>query len=201
MEVWIGTTNKGKLNELASLFGKEFPQIAIKSLSDLPASYSQPPENGTTFLENARIKARSLKAMQPGKWVLAEDSGIEVFGLNGLPGIHSARYAGAKAADSENIAKLLKMMQIRNVTDRSARFICVVVAYDPAGEEYQLTGELKGQIAKLPAGNLGFGYDPIFIAEGQTQTLAQLGPGFKLQTSHRSQAARQLIPLLQKSLS
>ncbi|MFN7729469.1 MAG: RdgB/HAM1 family non-canonical purine NTP pyrophosphatase [Bdellovibrio sp.] len=195
MHLWIGTTNKGKLSELKMLFEREVPGIVIHSLSELP-SYMAPPENGQTFLDNARIKARSLKAMKPGEWVLAEDSGLEVKGLGNLPGIHSARYAGPKASDSENVAKLLKMMQIRAVTDRSAQFTCSMVVFTPAGEEWLFQGEMKGSIAKTVAGQHGFGYDPIFTPDGETQTLAQLGAGYKNQKSHRSAAARQLIEKL-----
>src|SRR5688500_16744499 len=108
-ELWIGTGNKGKLGEFKVLFDRELPTLKIFSIADLP-TYSAPPENGTTFLENARIKAKSLKSVKPGQWVMAEDSGLEVEALGNLPGIHTARYAGPKAADSENMAKLLKMM-------------------------------------------------------------------------------------------
>lgn len=195
MHLWIGTTNKGKLSELKLLFEKEVPGIVIHSLAELP-SYVAPPENGQTFLDNARIKARSLKAMKPGEWVLAEDSGLEVKGLGNLPGIHSARYAGPKASDSENVAKLLKMMQIRAVADRTAQFTCQMVIFSPTGEEMVFQGEMKGSISKTVAGQLGFGYDPVFVPEGETQTLAQLGPGYKNQKSHRSAAARQFIAKL-----
>lgn len=195
MEIWIGTTNKGKLSEFTLLFQKELPTLELKNLSHIP-SYSQPPENGKTFEENARIKVRSLKAMKSGQWVFAEDSGLEVDALAGLPGIHSARYAGPNARDSENVAKVLKMMQIKQATSRDAKFVCTLIAYNPAGEELIFRGELKGQIAKLPAGQMGFGYDPIFIPEGQTKTLAELGPGFKIQNSHRTQATKALIEKL-----
>jgi len=193
-EIWIGTTNKGKLSELRMLFEKHLSTHTVKSLSDLP-SYVQPPENGQTFLDNARIKARSLKAMRPGVWVMAEDSGLEVDVLNKLPGIHSARYAGPKASDSENVSKLNKMIQLKSAsgTNRKARFYCSLVAFDPAGTEYVFDGEMTGTIAKVPAGQLGFGYDPVFIPEGETKTLAELGPGFKNTRSHRSVAALKLI--------
>lgn len=199
MELWIGTTNKGKLSEFKILLDGKIPGLVLKSLSDLP-TYVQPPENGQTFLDNARIKARSLKAMKPGHWVLAEDSGLEVTGLGGLPGIHSARYAGPKAADSENVAKLLKMMQLKAVMDRSARFLATLIAFNPQGEELIFTGEMKGTIAKTPAGQHGFGYDPVFIPEGETQTLAQLGAGYKNQHSHRTKATKAFLEKLQGSI-
>jgi len=197
-ELWVSTGNKGKLNEFKLLFEKELPQFELHSIADLP-TFSQPPENGATFLENARIKARSLKAVRPGVWVLADDSGLEVEGLGNLPGIHSARYAGPKAADSENMAKLLKMLQIRAVANRNARFYCCLVVYSPTGEEMIFEGELKGQIGKAPVGQHGFGYDPIFIPENETKSLAELGSGFKSRNSHRAKATLAFIEKL-KSL-
>lgn len=195
MELWIGTTNKGKLSELTMLAKKEKPALVIKSLKDLPI-YNQPPETGKTFLENAQLKARSLKALKSGVWVVAEDSGLEVDALGNLPGIHSARYAGPKAADSENVAKVLKMMQIKAVADRKAQFHCTLVAFDPEGNEHVFEGKMVGKIASKAMGQLGFGYDPIFIPEGQDKTLAELGPGFKIQNSHRTQAFKELLSKL-----
>src|SRR3954464_765152 len=128
MELWIATGNQGKLNEFKMLFNKA--NLDIHPQSELPV-FAQPPENGDSFVANARIKARALKSMKSGVWVIGDDLGLEVEGLNKLPGIHSARYAGPKAADSENVAKLLKMMQIRQVQNRKARFVSVIVAFDP----------------------------------------------------------------------
>lgn len=199
MDLWLGTTNKGKLTEFKLLVQKPIPQAIVHTLDEIP-SYSQPPENGATFLENARIKAKSLKAMKSGQWVIAEDSGLVVDGLGGFPGIHSARYAGPKAADSENIAKLLKMMQIRQVSPRTARFVCSMVVFTPEGEEWLFDGEFKGMIAPKAVGTYGFGYDPVFIPEGQTQTLAELGPGYKNQHSHRAVATRAFLTKLVKTL-
>jgi XTP/dITP diphosphohydrolase len=197
MNLWVATQNKGKVGEFQLLLQKEIPAFSLKSIADL-STYSAPPENGKTYEENARIKARSFMAMKPGEWVFGEDSGIEVTGLGNLPGIHSARYAGDRASDSENVAKILKMIQIRKVTDRSARFVCTIVAFSPAGSEHVLTGEMLGSIAAAPSGNLGFGYDPVFIPLNDTKTLAQLGPGFKIQNSHRTQAFLKLTELMKK---
>jgi XTP/dITP diphosphohydrolase len=199
MELWIATTNKNKLSEIKAEFNEitaQYPDLILKGLSDLP-TYSQPPETGKTYLENARIKAKSLKAMKPGCWILAEDSGIESNGLGGLPGVHSARYAGEKASDMENTFKLLKMLQLKS-TDRSAQFQCFVVAYSPDGTEHQFQGTLRGTLAPALKGQHGFGYDPIFIPEGQTQTLAELGPGFKRQHSHRHLAMVQFCATLKQ---
>lgn len=191
MELWIATGNKGKLSEY-KLGLKELADLKIFSQADLP-SFTPRPEDGKTFLENAQIKARSLKAVKPGVWILGEDAGLEVEGLNNLPGIHSARYAGPKASDSENVAKLLKMMTIRPIANRQARFVCTAVIFTPDGEEWHFDGAMKGVICSKPAGQMGFGYDPVFVPEGQKQTLAELGPGFKNQHSHRAQVIRQFL--------
>lgn len=194
-ELWFATGNKGKLSEVRLLMEKEFPGIQIRGNNDIP-SYFAPPENGQSFLDNARIKAKSLKAMKSGLWVMAEDSGLEVEGLGNLPGIHSARYAGPKASDSENVAKLLKMMQIRQISPRTARFQCAMVVYTPTGEEWLFTGTLPGEIARNVKGQHGFGYDPVFVPEGETQTLAELGLAYKNKHSHRARAVGAFIEKL-----
>lgn len=194
-ELWIATGNKGKISEFKILLNRDIPALPIKTTLDLP-TYTSPDENGQTFLDNARIKARSLKAMKPEAWVMADDSGLEVEALGNLPGIHSARYAGPKAQDRENIAKLLKMMQIRAVTNRSAKFVCCVVLLSPENQEFVFTGEMRGDISKTPAGQMGFGYDPVFIPEGEKQSMAELGPGFKNKRSHRALATLQMIEKL-----
>jgi XTP/dITP diphosphohydrolase len=189
--LWIATTNQGKLNEFRNLLSNHFE---IHSTLELP-NYSPPPETGQTFLDNARLKARSMKAMKPGEWVVADDSGLEVEGLGNMPGVHSARYAGPKASDAENNAKLLKMVSIRTATKRDAKFKCVLVVFDPAGVEHILEGEVTGTIAVIAKGKQGFGYDPVFVPTGQTQTFAELGVAFKNRVSHRAAAIQKLIPL------
>lgn len=195
MDLWIATGNKGKLTEFKVLLNS-LPELRIFSIADVPV-FSPPPENGKTYLENARIKTKALKSVKNEQWVMGEDSGLEVPGLNGLPGIHSAIYAGPKAADSENRAKLLKMIQIRNVLDRAAVFKCCMVVYTPSGEEWIFEGQMEGQIARKETGDFGFGYDPIFIPKGEAKTLAELGPAYKNQHSHRSLVIHQLIKKLE----
>lgn len=194
MELWIATGNKGKLSEYKLLL-RELAELNLHSQGEI-ASFTPRPEDGKTFEDNARIKAKTLRAVKNNVWVLGEDSGLVVEGLNGLPGIHSARYAGPKASDSENVAKLLKMMALKPMPNRNAKFVCVTVVYTPQGEEWVCTGELKGTIALKPAGLHGFGYDPVFIPEGQNQTLAELGDGYKTQHSHRAQAAKAFLKKL-----
>lgn len=191
MELWIATGNKGKLAEYKQLL-RAIEGLDIHHQGEL-SSFTPRPEDGQTFEANARIKSKSLKAVKNLAWVLGEDSGLEVEGLNNLPGIHSARYAGPKASDSENVAKLLKMMTLRPMSNRNARFVCSLVIYTPTGEEKVYTGELRGTIASKPAGQHGFGYDSVFIPEGQTQTLAELGPGYKIQHSHRAVALKSFL--------
>lgn len=190
MEFWLATGNRGKLIEFKTLL----PKLDIHAQSELPV-FTPPPETGKTFEDNARIKARALKSVKTGVWVAGEDSGLEVEGLNGMPGIYSARYAGDKAADSENVAKLLKMMSLRSATNRKAKFQCCLVVYSPEGKEFVIQGTLSGTIARTAAGTDGFGYDPIFIPDGETQTLATLGLTRKNQISHRAQAIRKLSEL------
>jgi XTP/dITP diphosphohydrolase len=198
IELWIATSNPGKLGEFRNLLQGHIISKGwkIKTPRDLPV-YSAPPENGDSFLANARIKAKSVKSVVNSGWVIAEDSGLVVEGLGGLPGIHTARYAGPKANDIENMAKLIKMMQLRAMETRAAKFLCCAVVYSPTGEEMVFEGELKGEIARASKGAGGFGYDPVFIPEGQpageTKTLAELPPLFKSQHSHRAQALRAFL--------
>lgn len=192
-ELWVATSNKGKLNEFRNLLLEK--GISIKSNTDLP-SYSSPIENGDTFEANARIKAKSMAAMKKGSWVVGEDSGLEVDGLDKNPGIYSARYAGDKASDGENNAKVLKMLKIRSPQNRTARFRCVMVAYSPSGEEFVFEGTVEGRISEKIRGTEGFGYDVIFIPEGEEKTFAELGLAFKNKVSHRAQAIRKFREIL-----
>ena len=196
MELWIATGNKGKLEEYKLTLGK-IPEIKLHSQAELP-HFTPKPEDGATFLDNARIKAKSVKALKQDCWVLGEDAGLEVEGLNNMPGVHTARYAGPHARDSENVAKLLKMVQIRTAANRKAQFKCVTVVLSPDNQEYIFEGTLKGQIGLKVTGNMGFGYDPIFIPDGETKTLAELGPAYKIQKSHRAQALAEFLNKLRE---
>ncbi len=197
MEFWIATSNKGKVSEMRSLFAS-VPGSEIHTQSEI-AGFTPRPEDGKTFIENARIKAKTLAAIKSNMWVLGEDSGLEVEGLGQLPGIHSARYAGPHASDNENIAKLLKMIGLRSAQNRKARFVCALVVKTPNGEEWVFEGELQGTITHKPQGQMGFGYDPIFLPLNETKTMAELGPSFKNQNSHRAHAIKAFLQRL-KSL-
>lgn len=194
MKLWIATGNKGKLAEFKLMLNQ--PSVEIHSQNELPV-YSSPPETGKTFLDNALIKARSLKSVvDDADWVLADDSGLCVDGLGGLPGVHSARYAGEKASDAENVAKLLKMMQIRSSSNRKAYFECSLVLISPQRTEKVFTGQCHGQIALKAMGTRGFGYDPVFIPNDHTQTFGELTDAIKNALSHRAQACKQLNEFL-----
>jgi XTP/dITP diphosphohydrolase len=149
-----------------------------------------PPETGATYYENAAIKAAFGREHESG-WVLAEDSGLEVDALGGRPGVLSARYApeGAPA-----VAKLLA--ELAGVDERRARYASELVLLAPDGREFRGTGTLEGRIAHEPAGSEGFGYDPIFIPEGEDRTVAELGDRWKAEHSHRARAARSLLRAL-----
>jgi len=152
-----------------------------------------PSEDGATYVDNARIKAR-FGHERVGGWTIGEDSGIEVAALGGRPGLHSARYApeGAPA-----IAKLLG--ELDGVADRRARYVSELVAIAPDGTELRGTGVANGSIALQPRGSGGFGYDPVFVAEGETQTVAELGDAWKNEHSHRARSARALREAVERS--
>ncbi|HEY4414046.1 MAG TPA: non-canonical purine NTP pyrophosphatase [Gaiellaceae bacterium] len=155
-----------------------------------------PDETGSTYVENARIKARfGREVLGPGHRLIGEDSGLEVDALGGRLGIHSARYApeGAPA-----IAKLLG--ELNGVTERSARYVSELVLLTEADEEIRGSGTLGGRIADEPRGHEGFGYDPVFIPEGEERTVAELGDAWKESHSHRARAARALLAALGSAL-
>jgi XTP/dITP diphosphohydrolase len=149
-----------------------------------------PPETGDTYYDNARIKAR-FGRQQAAAWVLAEDSGLSVDALDGRPGVYSARYApeGAPA-----VTKLLS--ELDGVDDRRAHYVSELVLLAPDGYEFRGTGALLGRIAGEPQGSEGFGYDPIFIPNGEERTVAELGNDWKAEHSHRAHAARALLSAL-----
>ena len=155
-----------------------------------------PEETGETFVENARLKARHVHAALGGSaWVLADDSGIEAAALGGAPGVRSARYAGEDATDEQNLAKLIGALAAGG--DRRVRYVAELVAIAPDGAEVTARGELTGTLAGAPRGTGGFGYDPAFVPDGETRTVAEMAPGEKDAISHRARAARALLALLQ----
>lgn len=197
MKLWLATSNPGKIREITHLL--KDPSFEIHSAGEL-SFYSSPPESGKTFEENAKIKAKSLAAVLPNDWILAEDSGLEVESMGNLPGVHSARYAGPKARDAENWGKLLKMMNLKAVANRKAQFRCVMILKGPGNIEKVFEGKLPGEITKAARGTNGFGYDPIFQPQNQQKTLAEMELAEKNRISHRAEAISKLAEYLKNSV-
>jgi XTP/dITP diphosphohydrolase len=150
-----------------------------------------PPETGATYYENARAKAEAGRSSD--RWSLGEDSGIEVEGLGGGPGILSARFAGS---GEDPVTKLLAQLEGMTGRAREARYVCELVAFSPDGAEVRATGVLGGRIADGARGTEGFGYDPIFVPTGEERTVAELGNAWKRGHSHRALAAQALLAAL-----
>lgn len=181
MKLVLASKNENKLRELRAAL----PDWQVELL-DTPDA---PDESGSTFPENARLKARHGRAhAAPEDWVAGEDSGIEVAALDGRPGVESARWA------ADPVERLLS--ELEGTPERSARYVCELVVLAPDGFELRGTGTLEGEIALEPRGNEGFGYDPIFVPLGESRTVAELGNEWKSQHSHRAQAARELAERL-----
>jgi XTP/dITP diphosphohydrolase len=182
-KIVIATTNKHKFNEIRDILSPIVENIEFLSLNGY--EINPPKEDGKTFFENALIKARYYysKLRIP---VLSDDSGLEVEALGGRPGVLSARYAGENSTQRDLINKLLKEME--GVTNRKARFVCVAI-FMYGDEKFIFSqGVLWGNISHEPRGDKGFGYDPVFIPDGYTRTLAELGEEVKNKISHRYNA-------------
>jgi XTP/dITP diphosphohydrolase len=187
-ELLIATRNAGKIVELQSHLAS-LPQLRLRSLTEFP-EVADVAETGTTFAENAALKAREY-AKQTRLWSLADDSGLEVDALGGAPGIYSARYAGEDASDADRIERVLDALSQSGDADRRARFVCVIAISDPQGVIANLsTGFCEGTIAHAPRGANGFGYDPIFVPEGHEQTFGELPTEIKEVISHRARALK-----------
>lgn len=191
MRVLLASRNAGKLRELRALLPDwELEPADVSSIGE---------ETGETFRENARGKAEYARAAAPpGAWALGEDSGLEVDALGGRPGLHSARFAGPDATDEENVRKLLVELTGEVGQGRQARYVCELVLIDPDGTELAVRGTLEGSIAREPRGSGGFGYDPVFVPEGESSTVGELGDGWKAGRSHRARAARALAASVAK---
>lgn len=182
----LATRNRNKVRELAEI-------LPTADLRALPDEVELPPETGTTFEENALIKARAAREAT-GEVALADDSGLEVDALNGRPGVYSARYAGEGASDGENLEKVLWDLAASG-GDGTARYVCVIALVDDAGE-HLFRGTCEGRLIQEPRGDGGFGYDPAFVPEAtgadDGRTMAELSPEEKNAISHRGDAARKL---------
>ena len=189
----IATYNSGKLRELRELLGEH--KFELSDLHSFPAVHAVA-ETASSFTENAQLKATGY-ANQTGLMTLADDSGLEVSALDGLPGVRSARYAGEGASDAERVDKLLFELAGATKSDRAARFVSTIVIADGRGTIlHETTGICIGEIAQAPRGENGFGYDPIFIPAGFSQTFAELPSDVKNQISHRGQALKKAAEFL-----
>lgn len=180
----LGTFNQGKVREIADML-RGLP-LEVVGLDAFPG-VQEVEETGATFEENARLKALGL-AQQTGALVLAEDSGLEVDALSGRPGVLSARYGGEGLDDAGRAALLLQELRGVPEAKRTARFRCVAAMADAERVHIVVSGKAEGRIAVEPAGESGFGYDPVFVPEGYGATFAQLGLEVKARVSHRAQA-------------
>ena len=193
----LGTTNAGKLRELAELL--EPMGIACCSLAGLAGAIDVE-ETGSSFAENAALKA-TQQATALGRWVLAEDSGLVVDALGGAPGIYSARFSGAEATDARNNSLLLERLASQPAALRSAHYACHAALSDPTGRIVAVSsGVCGGVIADRPAGGGGFGYDPLFIVPEYQRTFGELSPAVKAVISHRARAMRAIIPAISRWL-
>jgi XTP/dITP diphosphohydrolase len=199
----IATSNKGKVGEIASLLkGLEGSDCRVIGLEDLPQVPPPVEETGTTFVENALIKADYYHAAT-GLLTLADDSGLEVDALDGRPGVYSARYGGESTSSARQIALLLEELKDAPEEKRTARFVCVVaLAGSTAGQRVRqiFEGRCEGKIAFAPRGAGGFGYDPIFIDMELGRTFAELSPEEKSSRSHRGKALRAAVEYLETLL-
>jgi XTP/dITP diphosphohydrolase len=195
MKILLATRNPKKLVELQRIL----VEVDLVGLDDVPA-YEEVPESGLTFEENALIKARE-GAARTGLPTVADDSGLAVDALNGMPGVFSARWSGRHGDDRANLELLLA--QIADVPDgyRGAAFVCAAALALPDGRSAIVDGRMTGHLIRSPRGSGGFGYDPIFVAGGESRTNAELSPAEKDAISHRGKAFRALAEIIRYELS
>jgi XTP/dITP diphosphohydrolase len=194
----LATRNAGKLAELQRLLETAVPGVQVIGLREVE-EYPEAPETGATFAENALLKAREA-VRYTGLPAVADDSGLTVDALNGMPGVLSARWSGRHGDDDANTALLLG--QIADVPDerRGAAFVCAAALVTPDGTERVLERQWRGSVVRERRGTNGFGYDPVFVPEGLEVTSAELAPEEKDARSHRGQAFAALVPVLAEVL-
>ena len=190
----LATRNPGKLAELQRLLRSAVPGVAVVGLRDVP-EYPEAPETGATFAENALLKAREA-VRYTGLPAVADDSGLTVDALNGMPGVLSARWSGRHGDDAANTALLLG--QLADVPDerRGGAFVCAAAVVTPDGAERVIERSWRGQVVREARGGNGFGYDPVFLPDGLDRTAAELTAEEKDARSHRGQAFAALVPLV-----
>jgi XTP/dITP diphosphohydrolase len=194
VRVALATHNTKKLVELRRIVAAELPAIEVLGLADLP-SYPEPAETESSFEGNALLKARACVAAT-GSAALADDSGLAVDVLNGMPGVRSARWAGPDAGDADNNALLLRQLSDVEPARRGARFVCAMALVLPDGREFTRRGEVSGRLLERPRGENGFGYDPLFVPDGYEVSTAELDAVAKDAISHRGKAVRAIVAVL-----
>ncbi|MEO5917329.1 MAG: RdgB/HAM1 family non-canonical purine NTP pyrophosphatase [Luteolibacter sp.] len=185
----IATRNSHKSAEIRAMIGDRFEVVDATAFPDFP----EIEETGTTFLENARLKAEGISSRVAG-WVLSDDSGLEVDALGGAPGVWSSSFGGEEGNHAKNNARLLAEMAGK--ADRGARFRCTMVLARDGAEVANFSGAVEGRLVEALHGAGGFGYDPLFIPEGFDRTFAELGDDIKNSLSHRSRALQQVVVFL-----
>ena len=193
--VVVATHNAKKAAELHRVLAAAGVDADVRGLDAFPA-YPEPAETERSFEGNAVLKARAAVA-HTGLLAVADDSGLEVDLLNGMPGVRSARWSGPDANDARNLELLIRQLTDTEEADRTARFVCAMALVTPDGTVHIVRGEMPGHLVLEPRGTNGFGYDPIFVADGNTVTNAELTPEEKDAISHRGQAVRAMLPVLQ----
>ena len=190
----LASHNPGKLAELRALLAPH--GVAITSSREL--GLPEPAETGLTFADNARLKAQAA-AQASGLPALADDSGLEVHGLGGAPGVHSARWAGPQRDFAKAMARVRDELRLRfgafARADRSAAFVAVLCLAWPDGHEELAEGGVEGELVDPPRGSGGFGYDPMFVPEGESRTFGEMAPADKQRLSHRARALRRLLAM------
>jgi XTP/dITP diphosphohydrolase len=194
VKLLLATRNPGKLAELRRILDELGSGIEVLGLADVP-EYPEAPETGASFAENALAKARDAVAAT-GLASVADDSGLAVDALNGMPGVLSARWIGRSGDDQGNLELVLG--QLTDVPDErmGASFVCAAALVTPGGAETVTHGEWRGRLVRVPRGTGGFGYDPIFVPDGEQRTSAELSAAEKDAASHRGRAFRALCPAL-----
>lgn len=196
-QILLATRNAKKLDELRRILA---PRVTVEvlGLSDVE-EYDEVPETGATFAENALIKA-SEAAAHTGLISVADDSGLAVDALNGMPGVLSARWAGSAKDDSANLNLVLQQLSDTPDERLGGAFLCAAALVTPSGERVVAEGRMPGRIIRHPRGDNGFGYDPIFVPDGCELTTAELEPQVKDEISHRGRALRELLPAILRVL-
>lgn len=193
----LATRNEGKLAELRRILAED-PRLAdVELVSAADVDVPEVPETGETFAANAALKARAA-AEASGLVAVADDSGLAVDALGGAPGVRSARYAGEHGDDAANLATVLDEMA--GAADRTARFVCAAAVAAPGRDPQVVHGEVRGRLIDEPRGQGGFGYDPIFVPDGESRTTAEMPPADKDAISHRGAAFRAACDVIAEAL-